>query len=267
MNQSNLQVLEFSTTTTLTQAAATEVVQRAKAAITDRGIFSIALAGGSTPKSLYTLLTTEAWSHHILWSKVHLFWGDERHVPPDHPDSNYRMVQESLINKVPIPPENVHRIKAEGANAEQVAIDYEQTLQRFFELSKGELPKFDLILLGMGADGHTASLFPGTDALHEQQQLVRSNWVEKLNTASSGDARSASRITLTAPVLNHAKGVLFFVSGAEKAEALQAVLHGDYQPDRYPSQLIAPVHGDLLWMIDRAAARLLNGTQFDLSLR
>ncbi len=175
MNQSNLQVLEFSTTTTLTQAAATEVVQRAKAAIADHGTFLIALAGGSTPKSLYTLLKSEAWSHHILWSKVHLFGGDERHVPPDHPDSNYRMVQESLISKVPIPPENVHQIKAEGANAEQVAINYEQTLQRFFELSKGELPKFDLILLGMGADGHTSSLFPGTDALHEQQRLVRSN--------------------------------------------------------------------------------------------
>lgn len=245
----NVQQLKFETLDELTLAAATQFVQRAETAISRYSRFTVACSGGSTPKSLYSLLATEAWSHRVPWSNVHLFWGDERHVPPDHSDSNYRMVKECLISKVPIPPENVHRIKTEAANAEQVAIEYERTIQQFFNLAAGQFPKFDLILLGMGADGHTASLFPGTSAVHEQHRLVKSVWVEKLKT---------NRVTLTPPVLNNADSILFFVAGVQKAPALHAVLSGNSKPDLYPSQIIRPTHGELLWMVDRAAANLLD---------
>lgn len=244
----NTEIRVFANAEELSQAAATEFVGRANDAVKARGIFTISLAGGSTPKSLYTLLSTQSWREQVPWNKVHFFWGDERHVPPDHPDSNYRMVEERLLSQVPVPPENVHRIKTENPDANQVADEYEQELRHFFKLTGNELPRFDLVLLGMGPDGHTASIFPGTSVIHEQQRLVAAPWVEKFNSY---------RVTLTPPVLNNAAGVIFFVNGSEKAETLQAVLEGDYQPEHFPSQIIRPTNGTILWMVDRAAASRL----------
>lgn len=246
MPLANPEIQVFANAEELAQAAAAEFIQRASAAIQARRIFTVALAGGSTPKSVYTLLATKR--EQVLWDQVHFFWGDERHVPPEHPDSNYRMVYERLLLQVPVPPENVHRIKTENSDAGQVAVEYEQELRQFFQLTGNKLPRFDLVLLGMGADGHTASLFPGTSIIHEQKRLVAAPWVEKFNTY---------RITLTPKVLNNAACVIFFVTGSEKAQTLHAVLEGDYQPDRFPAQTIRPTQGTVLWMVDRVAARLL----------
>lgn len=234
----------------LSRAAAEEFVRQAVDAVTREGVFTVALSGGSTPKRLYALLASETDSlrAQVPWDKIHVFWGDERHVPPDHPESNYRMAREALLLKVPVPPENVHRIEAEHPDADKVAEVYERHLREFFRLEAGRLPRFDLVLLGMGPDGHTASLFPGTEAVFEQTRHVAPSWVKKFN---------AYRITLTPPVLNNAACVLFLVSGDDKAEPLQAVLQGDYQPVRLPAQVIRPTHGRLLWLVDRAAARLL----------
>jgi 6-phosphogluconolactonase len=184
----------------------------------------------------------------LPWRHLHFFWGDERHLPPDDPQSNYRMAYETLLSLTPVPSQNIHRVPAEEPDAALAAKKYEQELQAFFGLGAGQLPRFDCILLGMGTDGHTASLFPGTEALHETTRLVVANWVEKFN---------ACRITLTVPVLNHADLVVFLVSGAEKAEALKEVLQGDYRPDRFPAQLVRPDNGNLLWIVDKAAARYL----------
>ncbi len=234
----------------LSLKAAEEFVHRAEEAVQARGIFTIALAGGSTPKSLYTLLAsnTASFREQVPWNKVHFFWGDERHVPPDHPDSNYRMVQERLLSQVPVPPENVHRIFTENSDPGKAADEYEQVLHDFFELREEKLPRFDLVLLGMGPDGHTASLFPGSNTIHEQTHLVAAPWVEKQNTY---------RVTLTPPVLNNALCAIFLVSGSEKSKTLQAVLEGDPEPERFPAQIIRPKQGTLLWLVDQAAARLL----------
>jgi 6-phosphogluconolactonase len=158
------------------------------------------------------------------------------------------MAYEALLSKVPVPATNVHRIKSEYPDAHQAADEYEQELREFFRLEAGQFPRFDLLLLGMGPDGHTASLFPGTAALHEQTRLVVANWVEKFNTY---------RITLTLPVINNAAHIIFLVSGEEKAETLRAALQSEAQPQRFPVQLVNPAHGTLLWLMDRQAARLL----------
>jgi 6-phosphogluconolactonase len=228
-------------------AAAEEVVRAANEAVAKRGRFSIALSGGSTPKSLYNLLATNA-RNTLPWDRMFFFWGDERHVPPTDPDSNYRMADETMLSKIPVSAANVFRIKAENPDAEAAALAYEQTLQKFFALEAGQFPRFDLILLGMGPDGHTASLFPGTGALHEKSRLVVANWVEKLK---------ASRFTLTLPVLNSAACVVFLVSGTDKAPALHAVLEGDAPGEQYPAKLVRPTNGKLIWLIDRAAASQL----------
>lgn len=236
----------------LSQAAAAEFVQRANKAIQTRGLFTVALAGGSTLKHLYTLLATEPWRNQVPWSQVHFFWGDDRFVSPEHLDSNYRMVREQLLDQVPIPPKNVHRIKKQGPNVNEAADEYEQELRQFFQLSGNQLPRFDLVLLGMGPDGHTASLFPGTSAVHEQIRLVVAPWVRQQYTY---------RVTLTPPVLNNADCVMFLVSGSEKAETLQTVIEGDYQPERFPAQIIRPSQGTLLWMVDQAVASHLQETK------
>jgi 6-phosphogluconolactonase len=211
--------------------------------------FAIALSGGSTPRGLHALLANDpAVRDRLPWHYMHFFWGDERHVPPDHPQSNYRMAYDTLLSLAPVSAENIHRVQSEEPDAALAAEKYEQELRTFFDLEAGQLPRFDCILLGMGPDGHTASLFPGTAALHETKRLVVANWVDKFKTY---------RITLTVPVLNHADLVVFLVSGAEKAEALKAVLQGDYRPDRFPAQLIRPGSEKLLWIVDRAAASLL----------
>lgn len=182
-----------------------------------------------------------------MWSRVFLFFGDERHVPPDDPESNFRMVKESLLTNVPIPPENVFRVKTENPDAAAAALEYEGELRKFFEVKPSEFPRFDLILLGMGPDGHTASLFPGSDALSEQTRLVVANWVAKFNT---------HRITFTFPVLNRAGEVMFMASGADKADMLHRVLEVKTPPS-LPAQNVQPSDGKLLWMIDEAAASKL----------
>src|SRR5262249_2539250 len=233
----------------LSRAAATEFVRQAQEAVQAKGAFTVALSGGSTPKNLYALLADDsALRATIPWDKVHFFWGDERHVPPDHPDSNYRMAHEALLSKVPALPANVYRIKGEYPEASHAADEYDQTLRKFFGLAAGRFPRFDLLLLGMGPDGHTASLFPGTAALHESARLVVANWVEKFHS---------HRITLTPPVLNNAASIIFLVSGEEKADPLRSVLQGEEQPERFPSQSISPAQGTVLWLVDRPAARLL----------
>jgi 6-phosphogluconolactonase len=207
--------------------------------------FTVALAGGETPRHLYALLASAEYATQVPWERVHVFWGDERHVPPDDPASNYRMAYDALLSRVPIPPENVHRMRAELPDAHEVARTYDDDLRGFFGLQPSALPRFDLVLLGMGADGHTASLFPRTEALHDREHLVAAPWVETLHTY---------RLTLTPRVLNHAAMVVFLVSGEGKAATLHAVLEGPLQPDLLPAQLIAPTNGTLLWLVDQAAA-------------
>jgi 6-phosphogluconolactonase len=232
----------------LFQAAAEEVLRAATRAVAERGRFTIALSGGSTPRNMYTLIAANA-ATTLPWDRMFFFFGDERHVPPDDPDSNYRMANESLLAKIPVPPANVFRIPAENPDADAAAGMYEQTLRKFFALAPGEFPRFDLILLGIGPDGHTASLFPETAALQEKTRLVVANWVEKLDT---------SRITLTLPVLNHARCVAFLVSGIDKAAALHEVLEGKAPAEKYPSKLVQPSEGKLIWFVDRAAASELS---------
>jgi len=233
----------------LQRVAAERFVRHARAAVQVSGRFTVALSGGSTPRAMYALLALDqAMRGAVPWDKVHVFWGDERHVPPDHADSNYHMARAQLLSKVPVPEANVQRIRGEQRDAELIARQYERTLQACFRLSPGQLPRFDLVLLGLGSDGHTASLFPGTSALHESWRLVAVNWVEKLQ---------AHRITLTVPVFNNAACVMFLVAGEDKATALHAVLEGAPGPEKLPAQRIRPRDGELVWLVDRAASRLL----------
>ena len=229
----------------LMQAAADEIVAVAQESIASRGRFSIALSGGSTPKSLYLLLATPDYASRFQWEEVHVFWGDERCVPPEHVDSSYGMARETLLDHVPIPPGNIHRIHGED-NPAKAALDYAQVLHAFF--SNAANPRFDFILLGMGDDGHTASLFPGTAALHEQTRWVVENYVE---------TKQLWRITLSPFAINSAVNVAFLVSGANKAERLRDVHRGAYQPDRLPAQIVNPANGQLLWLVDSASAALL----------
>ena len=235
----------------LAGAGADEFRGRALEAVAAGGAFRVVLSGGSTPRSLFSLLAGEPYRAQLPWDAIHFFWGDERPVPPDHPDSNYGMARETLLSRVPVPPANVHRIPGEEEDAGAAAAAYERTLKGFFRLTGEERPRFDLVYLGLGPDGHTASLFPGTKALHEERRLVVANWIGKLYT---------HRITLTAPVLNAAALVVFLVAGADKAVPLKAVLEGPREPDQLPAQLVRPEGGRLVWLVDRsAAARLGSG--------
>jgi ribulose-phosphate 3-epimerase len=233
----------------LSQAAAREFVRCAREAIAARGRFFVALSGGSTPRRLYQLLAAEPYRSHVDWSRVEFFWGDERCVPPDHPESNYRMAREAMLAQLPVPAEHVHRMLAERGNLDAAAREYQDEMARAFGSKPGDVepPAFDLVLLGMGPDGHTASLFPGTDALREATRWVAPNRVPQLAT---------DRLTLTLPVLNRAREVLFLVAGADKTDRLVEVLTGPADGTRLPSQLIQPA-GRLLWFIDQAAAARL----------
>ncbi len=241
---SSVEIRTLTTPQELFAAAAEVVVSAAADAVAQRGRFTIALSGGSTPKSLFNLLATNARTV-LPWERMFFFWGDERHVPPTDPDSNYRMAEETMLSKVPVPAGNVFRMAAENPDAAAVAEDYEKTLRKFFALEPGQVPVFDLILLGMGPDGHTASLFPGTAGLQEKSRLVIANWVEKMKT---------SRLTFTLPVLNAARCVTFLVSGTDKAAVLRTVLEGDVPAEQYPAKLLRPTDGKLIWLVDRAAA-------------
>lgn len=234
----------------LAQAAAEQFIRIAEQAIQARGVFSVAFSGGTTPQMLYSLLSSEPFSERIDWSRAEIFWGDERCVPPDHPDSNYLKAKTALLDLVPVSTDHVHRIMTENA-PELAAEIYEETLLQFFSSLQDEEERnqahFDLVLLGMGDDGHTASLFPGTPAVQEQTRWVAAQYIDKL---------AAWRVTLTPAIINRAKNILFLVSGAGKSYVLQRVLYGSYQPERYPSQIIRPRDGNLLWMVDEQAATL-----------
>ncbi|HEV2856509.1 MAG TPA: 6-phosphogluconolactonase [Thermoanaerobaculia bacterium] len=249
--QGPVEVRVFESAAELMKAAAREVLESALQAVSGRGRFTWALSGGSTPRGLYRLLASDPFRGRMPWQAIHFFWGDERHVPPDHPESNFRMAKEALLDAVPAPAANVHRIHAEEPDAERAAAEYEAEIRSFFDLAPGppgDWPRFDLVLLGLGKDGHTASLFPGGAAVHERERLVVAAWIETQKTW---------RITLTPPVLNHARRSAFLVSGEDKAQALHAVVtegDGERNPDRCPAQV---VEGNRLWMVDRAAARLL----------
>jgi len=228
----------------ISRQAAELFVRLAGESISSHARFTVALSGGSTPKILYTRL---AGIPDIPWNGIHLFWGDERCVPPDHRDSNYRMTKEALLDRAPIPAANIHRIRGEDPQPESAALDYEQEIRNLFGTGDA-WPRFDLVFLGMGDDGHTASLFPGTSALKVTDRLVVSNYVEKF---------AAYRITFTASLINHAAHIAFLISGESKAIPLKAVLHGTRQPDIYPSQLIQPVDGKLTLFVDHPAAKML----------
>ena len=229
----------------LSRAAAGVFLGRAADAIRDRGRATAALAGGNTPRRTYEIIA-ETWRDApggpLDWNGVHLFWGDERHVPPDHPDSNFRMADEVLIRHVPIPPANVHAIPT-LSDAAEGADRYAEELRGFFKPRAGEMPRFDLILLGMGPDGHVASLFPNTKALDVTDRPVVANWVEKLQSW---------RITLTLPVLNHAANLLGLVAGSEKSETLRRVVEGPHTPPLLPAERLEPK--GLLWLADQEAA-------------
>ena len=228
---------------TLSHEAAQYIVRLATEAIANHGRFTIALSGGSTPKALYSLLGNEPYRSQIDWALVEIFWSDERCVPPDSSDSNYQLAQEVLLSKVPIAANQVHRMPADKPDRDAASQEYTQEMQRVF--GTDGIPSFDLLQLGMGPEGHTASLFPHQASLHEQQRLVMPVNVPK---------PPPPRLTFTPPLLNAARHVLFLVTGSEKADALQAVLEGSYQPEEYPAQIVRPPHGEVTWMLDTAAA-------------
>jgi 6-phosphogluconolactonase len=241
-------VLTSETPDELAGAAARVVKECAREAVDRRRVFRIALAGGRTPAALYTRLADQADRAALPWAATDVFWSDERHVPPDHPESNYRMAFELLLSRVSADPARVHRVIAEDADTERAAADYERTTRRVFGSASADWPAFDLILLGLGVDGHTASLFPGSTALDERERLVVAPFIPSLN---------AFRITMTLPLINHAARVMFLVAGADKAAAVAAAL--DPPPDATPppAARVRPIDGELIWMLDREAARFV----------
>ena len=248
MRAMDAEVRVFQDADALAEAAARTIGDVARGAVEERGRFMIALAGGATPRLTYTRLAQPPWIDTLPWDRTWVFFGDERGVPPDHPDSNYRMAEETLLGKVPVPPGQILRMAGERADLDEAAAEYARTLAAVFGTRRGELPRFDLILLGMGVDGHTASLFPGSPALKEVFRPVVA-----VHAAAAAIPR---RLTLTYPVLNHAAHVVFLVAGAEKARAVKAVLRDGAH---LPAGLVRPTDGRLIWMLDRPAAALLGG--------
>lgn len=234
----------FNNLNALSRAAAELFVECAAHAVRSRGRFSVALSGGSTPRRLYELLAAPPFVQQVQWEAVHFFWGDERCVPEDDPRRNELMTRQALLEHVPVPAEHIHPISG-SLPPREAAEAYESELRRFFA---HHAPVFDLVLLGMGANAHTASLFPHTSVLHENQRWAAEVYVAEVNMY---------RVTLTAPLLNQAGQVVFLVSGEDKALALQNVLEGAYQPDELPAQLIRPNGAHPTWLIDRAAGHKL----------
>ena len=250
MSTSTSEIIIVEDLQALSRTAADLFLEQADAVLKTRPFFSVVLSGGSTPKDLYSLIASDpSMKDNIGWERVHFFWGDERHVPPDHLQSNFRMANDAMLSELSLPPENIHRIPSEDADAHGAARRYEQELTRFFQLKQEQYPCFDLIWLGLGGDGHTASLFPQSAALTEQKHFVTANWVEKIQS---------HRITMTLPVLNRARCIIFLVSGAGKAEALKQVLEGGDRDRQHPAGLIQPLNGKLYWIVDRAAASELS---------
>ena len=244
-------VRTFADPEAVSRAAADEFVRRAEEAVAERGRFAAALSGGSTPQGLYRLLAEPPYRGRVDWGRVEVFWGDERCVPPDHHDSNFRMAREALLSKVPVAPARVHRIEAERPDRDAAARDYQAVIARAFGVpADGPPPALDLVLLGMGPEGHTASLFPDTTALAETKRWVVVNHVPKF---------AADRLTMTLPILNRAREVLFLVEGGDKAEILADVLEGMPDPKRLPAQAVRPTDGRVLWYVDRAAGARVVG--------
>lgn len=233
----------------LYQFAAEKFIEIGNDSIKNDGRFTVALAGGSTPQKLYDLLTTDEFKAKIDWQKVFFFFGDERDVSAASNQSNFKMANEILFKPLEITKTNIFRWQTEIINATEVAEQYEKYITKFFELQPNEFPRFDLILLGMGEDGHTASLFPHTKALTETKKIAVSNLVKKIH---------ANRLTLTLPTINNASNIIFMVSGENKAKTLQKVLEGDFEPEKFPSQAVKPTKGKLFWLLDEAAAECLS---------
>jgi 6-phosphogluconolactonase len=233
--------------------AAEQFTQAAERAVAERGLARIAVSGGSTPKATFQLLAdpNQPWRKRMPWDKLELFWVDERCVPPDHPDSNYRMTREALLDQVPLAPDHVHRMEGE-LDPHVAASRYESLLRNAFRLEGAESPRFDLVQLGMGPDGHTASLFPHTAAINEMGRLVVANHVPQ--------QKDSWRITLTWPVINQSSSVFFLIGGSDKAQRVKEVFTGPNEPERLPSQLIWPSSGILTLILDQAAAALLPAT-------
>lgn len=231
----------------LSRAAAENFVRLGAEAIEKNNRFTLALSGGSTPKMLFQTLASDEFRLQIDWTKTFFFFGDERCVPPDSAESNYRMARENLFESLNIKPENVFRWQTEFVPA-IAAEDYENQLKDFFALKENEIPRFDLILLGMGADGHTASLFPETGALDETEKLAVANLVEKF---------ASFRLTFTFPLINNAANIIFLIAGAEKAETVKIVLKGEFEPQKFPAQNVKPRSGNLFYFMDKEAAKAI----------
>ncbi len=236
----------------LSHEAARRFVALAQQSVGARGRFTVALAGGTTAQPLHARLAEEPYRRAMPWAGVHCFWGDERCVPAEEAASNFRMAHDALLSRVPIPPANIHRVPVEEGAPDAVALAYERTLRNFFASEEPAVPVFDLVCLGLGTDGHTASLFPRSDALRE-----RSRWV----LATAGGMPRLPRVTLTIPVLNRARHLLWLVAGSQKAAIVRAVLEGPDSPDDLPAQQVRPTHAVPLWLLDRAAARRLTAAR------
>lgn len=231
----------------LCERAAVRVARSIADRVQASGRSAIVLSGGTTPRRLYERLATGTFQQAIPWDHVYLFWGDERCVPPDHPDSNYKMAYDTLISKIPIPKENVYRMPAERSDHVEAALEYEESLRNFFGPSGEGWPRFDIALLGIGMDGHTASLFPGSPALAEKKQWVAATYIEKLKVY---------RLTLTPEVFNHSTQVIFLATGEEKAQVIKELFTADHCTNRFPFQIIRPHDGELIFLLDQAAASL-----------
>lgn len=259
----NNKITIFDNAHDLFQFAAEDFMHRALAAVNDKGVFSVVLSGGNTPKLFFgTLTEIKSYKNSIPWQHIQFFFGDERYVPSDNVESNYHMAYEHLFSKVPINPENIHRILTEFNDPKEAATAYEKTLRKVFQIKDNTFPPFDLLYLGLGDDAHTASLMPFSDVVmyyaknpspHKHNKLVASISITEMNN---------HRITLTPTAINHAKNIIFLVAGKNKATAVQEVLEGQMNPQCYPAQLISCVYGKTIWYLDQEAARKLKGDSY-----
>jgi 6-phosphogluconolactonase len=244
----NVSVVVSRDTESAYSLAAQTIVDAAKQAVESHSKFTIALSGGSTPKKLYELLASPDWAVKFPWNKTEFFWGDERYVPPTDPNSNFHMTQQAMLDRVKAPTANVHRVRTEETEPGHAAELYEEAIRRAVPAGADGLPQFDLMLLGLGTNGHTASLFPYQPALHEKAKIVVSEYIDEVKM---------TRVTMSAPLINAARQIVFVALGGDKATVVRDVVTGVFDPERLPAQLIRPAHGSLLWIIDPAAAEKL----------
>lgn len=254
MTNSDREILVCEDAEAVAREAARRFVAHSAAAIQQKGRFAVALSGGTTPKHLYELLSDDPYRDRIDWSLVHFFWGDERFVPSTNQASNYHMTEVALLNTLELNDGNVHRVRTEMNSAEATATAYEREIVAFFQPGPGEIPQFDLVLLGLGTNGHTASLFPHSHLLHENTHLVAAEYIDEVKQ---------SRISFTVPLLNAARSTLFLVTGTEKASVTNEVLFGPSDPERLPAQLIHPA-GSETWLLDRSAAGALPKNSYEM---